>query len=378
MHVPFREKHLFQLLKLYDQETKPLDFIVMTYFREMKQLGSKDRAYINDTAYNLIRWQGLYGYLLGSKASWESCLRLMQEKKPESFLEDTSIPLHVRVSFPESLFREICASHGEKAAVDICLALNYPAPTTVRANALKGTREALLKRFQEKDFQVVVSKQAPCGIQFLKKINFFELQEFRDGFFEVQDEASQMAAELVEKKLHAQVLDFCAGSGGKTLALAPKFEGTGQIHLHDIRQKALFEARKRLRRAGIQNAQILHASEVKKLKNLKGRMDIVLVDAPCTGTGTLRRNPDMKWKYTEEMVDRLQAEQRAIFADAFTYLKPGGQILYMTCSILKKENEDQAAHFLATLPLKEEKRFQSVPKQGEMDGFFAVSFRRDS
>jgi len=378
MHIPFREKHLFQLLQLYDRETKPLDFIVMTYFREMKQLGSKDRAFINDTAYALIRWRGLYSHLLGSKASWESCYRLMQEKKPESFLEDTSIPLHIRVSFPIELFHEIVASWGEKEAVNICLALNYPAPTTVRANALVIDREKLFKRFQELGFQVTPSKQAPCGIQFLKKINFFELQEFRDGCFEVQDEASQMAAELVEKRLGSQVLDFCAGSGGKTLAFAPKFERTGQIHLHDIRQHALLEAKKRLRRAGIQNAQILHASEVKKLKNLKNRMDIVLVDAPCTGIGTLRRNPDMKWKYTPDMLERLVAEQRQIFSDACTYVKPGGQLLYMTCSILKRENEDQVAHFLQTLPITEEKRFQTVPKQGEMDGFFAVSFRRNA
>jgi 16S rRNA (cytosine967-C5)-methyltransferase len=375
MQIPFRDKHLFSLLELYDQsETRPLDFIVMSYFRQNKQLGSKDRAFISEMAYTLIRWRGLYQRLLGPKATWADCYKYLLEKKPESFLDDESLALFHRVSFPEELFSEIEDSWGRKEAVSICLALNEAAPTSIRVNSLKIDRASLLQQFQEKGLQVA-PLESTSGIQFLKKINFFELEEFKKGYFEVQDEASQQVADMVQLLPKQTVLDFCAGSGGKTLAFAPKLAKTGQIYLHDIRQHALYEAKRRLKRAGIQNAQIIHASEEKKLKNLKKRMDVVVVDAPCSGTGTFRRNPDMKWKFSKTMLQRLIQEQREIFSQALEYLKPGGQILYITCSILKKENEDQVAFFLKEHALTEEKRFQSKPMKGKMDGFFASSMK---
>lgn len=377
--VNFRHNHLVELLCLYEKQTKPLDFVVSDYFRSHKALGSKDRAYIAETIYALIRWKGLYDYLLQEQnyISWEKRIELLHQKNPDSFLDDESIPLHIRLSFPEVLFSEIVASFGPEVAKSICFACNSPAPTCIRVNIQKISREALLAKFKEQKFDVSLSKESSLGIIFHKKINFFGLQEFRDGLFEIQDEASQLVASMAKPAKTNRVLDFCAGAGGKTLAFAEALGGTGQIYLHDIRQGALLEAKKRLKRAGIQNAQIIHESEKVKLKALKKKMNVVFVDVPCSGTGTLRRNPDMKWKFSLEMLNRLASEQRVIFEQALSYLHPEGRIIYATCSILKKENQDQVEHFLKTYPLQVEGEiFQSTPKKGEKDGFFAVCFKK--
>lgn len=369
MTKPFREHHLLAFFEAYEKENRPLDLALHHYFRAHKSLGAKDRAFIAETVYGLVRWRGLLDALCLGEASWEKRLRLWQQGK----LQGDDLPLHVRLSFPKTLFDLFVASHGLEKAQEICLASNQPAPTTVRANALKTTREALMQLWRPR-YEIVPCETAPYGITFLKKINFFELPEFKQGLFEVQDEGSQILASLVQVKPGDAVLDYCAGSGGKTLAFAPLMENRGQIYLHDIRTHALAECRKRLRRAGIQNAQVAPAEDA-KLKKLKKRMDWVLVDAPCTGTGTLRRNPDMKWKFSLEMLQRLVGQQRTIFERALSYVRPGGHIVYGTCSILKEENESQMAHFLQTYPLERVGTLlQSLPSEGGMDGFFAVVF----
>jgi 16S rRNA C967 or C1407 C5-methylase (RsmB/RsmF family) len=201
---------------------------------------------------------------------------------------------------------------------------------------------------------------------FHQKINFAELPEFQEGLFEIQDEASQLISMLVEATPKQQVLDYCAGSGGKTLAFAPLLKNSGQIYLHDIRPQILLKAKKRLCRAGIQNVQFC-------LPKHKKSMDWVLVDAPCTGSGTLRRNPDMKWKFDSSLLNRLVAEQRQIFEQALEYLKPSGKIVYATCSLFPQENQDQIQYFQEKFGLKLAKEvFQSFPEKNGMDGFFAA------
>jgi 16S rRNA (cytosine967-C5)-methyltransferase len=262
-------------------------------------------------------------------------------------------------------------SHGEEKACDLCRISNKPAPTTVRANPIKITREALMDRWKTR-FKITPCSHSELGIVFLEKTNFFSLTEFQEGLFEVQDEGSQLLSKLMQVQPGQQVMDYCAGSGGKTLAFANQMQGKGQIFVHDIRTHALMEARKRLRRAGIQNAQTIEA-ESPNLKKIKKKMDWILVDAPCSGTGTMRRNPDMKWKFTEEMLVRLVGQQRVIFEKALSFLKPGGHIVYATCSMLKDENQDQIAHFLKTYPIDiVGEPFQSLPTEGGMDGFYGV------
>lgn len=372
--LPFREHHLFELLYAYDSQKLPLDLCINQYFRKHPALGSKDRAFIAETTYSLVRWQGLLDYL-APDSTWEERFEVLQNSEIPELIKNQEIPLHNRVSFPEYLFDLIKASHGEEKAIELCLVSNVPAPTTIRVNTLKITRDELFKRWNT-EYDISPTKVSPEGIVFHKKINFFQLPEFKAGLFEVQDEGSQLLAQLVQTKPGDLVLDYCAGSGGKTLAFAPLMQNKGQIYVHDIRPWALLEARKRLKRAGIQNGQLL-LPDSPQLTKLKKKMDWVLVDAPCTGTGTLRRNPDMKWKFEPDTLYRLIGQQRTIFEKALSFLKPRGKIVYATCSLLKEENQEQMEHFIKTYDLTiEQEPFQSLPSEGGMDGFFAVVLRR--
>lgn len=369
----FRTNHLLSLLEGYEQQKAPIDFYVSCYFRNHKALGSKDRAYISEEVYRIIRWKLLCDHFV--YPDWEERINWMKLGDPKRYLDDETIPLHVRYSLPQVLMDEFIASWGLEKAKAIALACLEPAPTCIRANLLRTTRDELLQKLVAQEFNVSAAVESPTGIYFHKKENFFCLPEFKEGLFEVQDEGSQHVAQLVMARPNNHVLDFCAGSGGKTLAFAPNLKGTGQIYLHDIRLHALHEARKRLKRAGIQNAQIVPDTDEKKLKKLKKTMDWVLVDAPCTGTGTLRRNPDMKWKYTQEMLLRIVSTQRVIFEQALSYVKPGGHIVYATCSILQQENRQQLEHFLTHYPLQlVGEPFECVPEIGKKDGFFGAVF----
>ncbi len=372
---PFREHHLIQLLTAYGEQNLPLDLHVSYYFRDNKALGSNDRAELAELVYGIIRWKALLDFLSPGPFSWETRIDTFKRINPLDYLDKDDIPLNIRVSFPKVLFDLIVDSHGIDKATDLCLISNQQAPTTVRINPLKTSRDAMLKRWNQ-IYDISPCSFAPNGIVFHKKIAFFGLPEFKEGLFEVQDEGSQLLAELMQVKKGQQVMDYCSGSGGKTLAFAHRMGGTGQIYLHDIRERALQESRIRLRRAGIQNAQVVQSDD-SKLKKLKKQMDWVLVDAPCTGTGTMRRNPDMKWNFDAETLERLIGQQRMIFEKALSYLKPEGKIVYATCSILKQENDFQLEHFKKTYQLEcDGLPFQSLPSTGGMDGFYGVVLKR--
>jgi 16S rRNA (cytosine(967)-C(5))-methyltransferase len=371
----FREHHLMEIWSGYEHQHLPLDLFISRYFRLHKAIGSKDRGYIAESLYGLIRWKGLVDYISNGRMDLDRRLKIYRELDFDSIFEDPSIPLHIKVSFPEVLFNAISGTHGEEKATEICRDSNFPAPTTIRVNALKTTRDELLRRWQGV-YEISPCLHSPWGIVFHKKINFFTLPEFQQGLFEVQDEGSQLLASLVAAAPSEHVLDYCAGSGGKTLAFAPHMNNTGQIYLHDIRSHALQECRRRLKRAGIQNVQIVGEDD-QRLKKMKKRMDWVLADVPCSGTGTLRRNPDMKYKFDEDTVPRLVGLQRQIFEKALSFLKPDGKIVYATCSILQEENQQQIEHFKSTYGLTViGEPFQSLPAKGTMDGFFAAVMAR--
>ncbi len=375
MHRPFREHHLLQSLFAFDKQTLPLDVFLRRYFQTHKAVGSKDRKEICETIYGMIRWRGLLDHFAKEPLNWENRLAAFQTFSPHESHRDLSIPTHIRASFPKTFYQLLSDSLGEEKAFEFCLICNETAPTTVRVNLLKTTREALLEKWRGK-YRVSPCKYSLTGIRFEEKINFFASEEFKAGLFEVQDEASQLIADLVAIQPGERFLDYCAGSGGKSLAIAPKLQGRGQIFIHDIRDFALQEAKKRMKRAGIQNVHPLPFDSPNK-NSIKGRMDWVLVDAPCSGTGTLRRNPDMKWKFDEAMIPRIVEQQREIFTEALNYLKPGGHIIYATCSILPQENENQAAYFLEKFSLEQVgKPLSTFPTNGGMDGFFGVVFKK--
>lgn len=374
MKLPFREHHLLNLLNAFEKQQMPLDLFISIYFRENSALGSKDRAEISEAVYSMIRWKGLIDYFAPKPLSWANRYSLFKEFNPKDHLLSQEIPIHVRCSFPQELFGLIQKSHGAELAQKICLASNTPAPTTIRVNSLKTTRESLLSQWR-KLYDVSPCPHSPWGIIFHRKIHFYSMPEFKEGLFEIQDEGSQLVAQMIGALPGQHVLDFCSGSGGKTLAFAPAMENKGQIYLHDVRPRILAEAKKRLKRAGIQNAQILTPSST-NLKKLKKKMDWVLVDAPCTGTGTLRRNPDMKWRFQHETLQRLVGQQRVIFEKALSFLHPQGCIIYATCSILQEENQEQIEHFGKVHGLKVRGTpFQSIPAVGQMDGFYAAALQ---
>lgn len=379
MKESFRDHHLFKLLYGYENQDLPLDLYISHYFRDHRSLGPKDRGYIADTIYHLIRWQGLLDHLSSpSPATWENRLNAQRNALLAGYLQDEKIPPHIRVSFPASLFEMIAANFGEQKALELCLSCNSAAPTTVRANRIKTTREELLTTWQAMGYEVQACEKSENGIQFLKKISLFSLPEFKEGLFEVQDEASQLVSQMIEPQIGDHIMDYCAGSGGKTLAFAPATKNSGQIYLHDIRPWILGEAKKRLKRAGIQNAQVVLPDDEAKLKKLKKNMNWVFVDAPCSGIGTLRRNPDMKWKLDKDSIMRLVGQQRMIFEKALSFLKPGGRIVYATCSFLPEENEQQTEHFCKTYQLAiDGKPFTSLPLDGGMDGFYSVVLKKE-
>ncbi len=371
----FRRHHQIAILKGFEAQRLPLDLFIMDYCRAHKALGAKDRKVIVNAVYGITRWRALLDYLIDNTPTWEARSDLYATFDPADYFQRDDIPWHVRCSFPKKLFDLIAADYGEEKAFTICLISNTIAPTTIRVNGLKTTRDELLHRWNGL-FQVTPCPHSPVGVTFNQNVNFRALEEFRQGLFEVQDEGSQLVAALVQAKPGDTVLDYCAGSGGKTLAVAVSMAGKGQIYLHDIRKEALAEARRRLRRAGIQNAQVIH-DDSPHLAKLKKNCDWVLVDAPCSGTGTLRRNPDMKWRFATEWITRLQGQQRTIFEKALSFVKPNGHIVYATCSLLKAENEQQLEHFMNTYNLTlVGPPFKSLPIEQGMDGFFGAVLTR--
>ncbi|NGX39648.1 MAG: Ribosomal RNA small subunit methyltransferase B [Chlamydiae bacterium] len=377
MKKTFREYHILRALNAYDFHNAPLDVHLSKYFRENRAIGSKDRKEIGEAIYAMIRWLALIDHFCEEQRDWESRYHAYRKLSIKKCLTNSSIPPHIRVSCPKILFTPLRSHFGEEKALELCQVNNTRAPTTIRVNVLKTNRQTLLSSWKD-SFSATPTKHSVWGVQFEDRHNFSTFESFKQGHFEVQDEASQLIANLVEAKPGDQVLDYCAGAGGKTLAFAHKLQGRGQIYLHDIRALPLTKAKRRLKRAGIENAQILQ-SHSSNLENLKGKMDWILLDVPCSGSGTLRRNPDLKWKFTPELLKRLIAEQRKIFTEALPFLGPKGKIVYATCSILPEENEEQCSHFQETYGFDLcGKPFRSLPTEGGMDGFYGVTLTRSS
>jgi 16S rRNA (cytosine967-C5)-methyltransferase len=371
----FREHHLLQIFESFETSILPLDLFLSHYFRAHKAIGSKDRKAISEALYGIIRWRALLDFLCEKPLSWDKRIAMYHAINPLDYLSDAKIPLHIRLSFPKNYFDYLSSFFSEKELEAFCLASNTKAPTTVRVNLLKTTREELLEKWKG-SYKVFPCRYAKTGITFEEKINFFTLAEFKQGLFEVQDEGSQLIAELIDAKPKEQILDYCSGSGGKSLAFAPSMQRSGQIYLHDIRKRALEEAKRRLCRAGIQNAQFF---PTEKSSLYYGKIDSVLLDVPCSGSGTLRRNPDMKWKFDPLKISNLVQEQREIFDQALKYVRPGGKIIYATCSVFPQENEEQVKFFQEKYNLSvNSELFRSFPKVGEMDGFFGAVLTKTS
>jgi 16S rRNA (cytosine967-C5)-methyltransferase len=322
----------------------------------------------------------------------------------QSLMHIHDAPANIIVGCPAELFDLLVEDYGQEEAIRMCLVNNTQAPVFARINPLKvRSRAEFVKHMSEKygpqtaetqekmeemDKQqqhglkearkimgleadgITLCKHSSLGVKFSKRHNFRELEEYKNGWFEIQDEASQVVSQLVEAKPSQQVMDYCCGAGGKTLGFAHRMEGKGMIHMVDVRSEILQEAKKRLRRAGIQNIMPMD-TEHPHLPKLTAKMKWLLVDVPCTGTGTVRRNPELRLKVNRAWVDRLIKEQRTIFDTAIKYLGKGGHVIYATCSVLNRENEYQIAHFTKRYNLSVVKTYKVLPEAGEHDGMFA-------
>lgn len=377
----FQLEHIAEILTDYHGRDKPpnMDTFIHRYIKRHREIDApKNRLQIIDGVFGVLRWKILINYLirdsqLNGRALWLERARIYQNLHFPTILLQQSIPAQIRLSCPSFLYDTLVADYGEKETFQICKVIQGQAPVYARVNPLKTTRDELVKKLLLKKVKVEPSVQTEFGIAFAKRLNITAISEWRDGYFELQDESSQIVASLVEAKPGQLVCDYCAGSGGKTLAFAHLLEGKGQIYVCDNRNFVLTEAKRRFKKAGISNVNPLLIGHP-HLNKLKHKMDWVLADVPCSGTGTLRRNPDAKYKIDKEFVERMLVLQREIFEAAVELMKlsADARILYSTCSILKCENEKQIEYFEKEYDLVVDKVVQSLPKANSNDGFFAA------
>lgn len=337
--------------------------------------GSGDRAAIGNLVYDALRKRSSLAWRMSGDTPWHLALgvavfewdetpaslnaafaddRHAPPPIPDGFLaaDLAAAPEHVCADIPEWLAPELAVALGPDWVAE-GEALSGRPPLDMRVNTLKASCEKVLQRLSR--LGVAPTPHSPVGLRIQPSAgarrhpNVQTEEAFQRGRFEVQDEGSQLCALLVGAKPGEQVLDLCAGAGGKTLALAACMNNRGQIHATDSDKSRLAPIYERLKRAGVRNAQV-HAPEPGGLVELAVQMDRVLVDAPCTGTGVWRRRPDAKWRVTPDAVAKRVGEQDAVLADAARFVKPGGALVYATCSLLPSENDQRVAAFLAAHP----------------------------
>jgi 16S rRNA (cytosine967-C5)-methyltransferase len=348
--------------------------------------GSGDRAAIGNLVFDCLRTRASAAYAMGEASPRALVLRTLvtgwgltpeevaalagagpHAPEPVSEAELAGLrralpadtPAYIRGDYPDWLSPEFERVFGADAAEEGA-ALARRAPVDLRVNTLKADRDKVLKALRR--FDPAATPHSPVGVRIAQppgpgKSPHVEAEPGHGkGWYEVQDEGSQLVTLLSGAKPRRQVIDLCAGAGGKTLALAALMENTGQLYAYDADRMRLRPIFERLKRAGVRNVQVLPAADREALTKLDDRMDLVLIDAPCTGSGVWRRRPDAKWRLSPQMLEARQAEQRAVLDEGAALVKPGGRLAYITCSVLPSENRDQVEAFLMRQP-----EFQLIP-----------------
>ncbi|MDE2093818.1 MAG: RsmB/NOP family class I SAM-dependent RNA methyltransferase [Burkholderiales bacterium] len=355
----------------------PADGVVSDFFRQHRTLGMRERHTLAETTYTVLRERLLYQHLAQSgKGEMERRLAVLAWQGNEAFLRaalsDTeqqwlaqvgtidraALPDKLRHNLPEWLAQRLQAALGDEFW-PLVEAMNQSAPLDLRVNAFKAKRDEVQAAFKAEGIEALPTPYSPLGLRIAGKPALHKLAVFLRGDVEVQDEGSQLLALMLGAKRSEMVADFCAGAGGKTLALGAEMRNTGRLYAFDTSGHRLASLKPRLARSGLSNVypvQIAHERD-ERIKRLAGKLDRVLVDAPCSGLGTLRRNPDLKWRQTPQSVDELRVKQAAILASAARLVKPGGRLVYATCSLLDAENEEIAQAFTA----ERDRDFKAVP-----------------
>ena len=343
----------------------PADGVVSDFFRQHRTLGIRERHTLAETTYTVLRERLLYQHLAQSGKgemerrlavlAWqgnEGFLRAALNETEQQWLEQVSqvdrstLPEKLRHNLPQWLAERLQAAVGDEFW-PLVNAMNQGAGLDLRVNTFKAKRDDVQAAFKAEGIDAVFTRYSPLGLRINGKPALHKLDVFMRGDVEVQDEGSQLLALMVGAKRGEMVADFCAGAGGKTLALGAEMRNTGRLYAFDTSGHRLASLKPRLARSGLSNvypAQIAHERD-DRIKRLSGKLDRVLVDAPCSGLGTLRRNPDLKWRQTPQSIDEMRVKQAAILASAARLLKPGGRLVYATCSLLEAENEEIAKAF---------------------------------
>ncbi len=402
----------------------PADSIVSRYFRDHRSLGPRERATLAETVYTVLRKKLLFDHFAPSGSGpKERRLAILGFHGPRDFLmsalseqeknwlaqidtiQGSDLMERHRHNLPEWLVKPLKEQLGDGfwPMVD---ALNQPAPLDLRINTLNDKRPELQKELKAAGIKSTITPYSPWGLRLQDKPQLAKVDAFVRGAIEVQDEGSQLLALLLDAKRGEMVVDFCAGAGGKTLAIGATMRNTGRLYAFDTAAHRLDALKPRLARSGLSNvhpAAIAHERD-DRVKRLAGKIDRVIVDAPCSGLGTLRRNPDLKWRQSPQSVAEMTVKQAAILQSAARLLKPGGRLLYATCSILPQENEEiaqafstankeftplavgeilsnlklEAAPSLCSGPLTGLEYLRLWPHRHATDGFFAAAWVRNA
>lgn len=396
---------------------RPADAALSAWFRANPLLGARDRGFIADTVFAVLRHLRRLEQLAGSREPRKLILcalvsvfgrnvRALQghlrSEEPAWLAEvkqqEATLPEAVRLSLPDWLYERLEAAYGTEETSRIALALLDPAPLDLRVNALLAKRDEVIITLRASGLEAAATPISPIGLRLRGKPSLERHSLLKSGFIEVQDEGSQIVAMLAEPRRGQMIVDFCAGAGGKTLAMGAMMRSEGRLYAFDTSERRLANLKPRLKRSGLSNVhpQRIDSETDNRVKRLAGKIDTVLVDAPCSGTGTLRRNPDLKWRMGPQALEELAAKQLSILKSAARLAKPGGRLVYATCSLLPEENEAVLEAFLAAVPgwrmadmgeiltrlgLSLEHSggtLRLLPSQQGCDGFFAAALVRES
>lgn len=400
----------------------PADVLMKLFFKSSPHLGVRDRGLIAEGIYYALRHYASLRWAMRpvhpDRAPRLAALVTLARQHGIEALPPNSIgreegplknilaakiedaPAHVRAELPQWLFDLIEAQYDDTAV--LYPAMLEGAPLDLRVNLLKANREEVLAELEKNGVQAFATPYSPDGIRLPTKPGLTQWPIYKDGLVDVQDEGSQLIARLVHPHRREMICDFCAGAGGKTLAMGALMRSTGRLYAFDVNEKRLNGMLPRMRRAGLSNVHPIAIRNEKdnRVKRLQGKFDRVLIDAPCSGTGTFRRNPDLKWRLSPAEMDRINEIQKNILEEASKLVKAGGRLVYATCSMIRRENQDVVEAFLAAHPewhlvpalevLAQQgitfdpeaaKRFgdyfQMLPHVHNTDGFFAAVLVRD-
>ncbi|MES2481520.1 MAG: RsmB/NOP family class I SAM-dependent RNA methyltransferase [Pseudomonadota bacterium] len=348
----------------------PADSVVSRYFRDHRSLGPRERATLAETAYTVLRRKLRFDHFAPSGSGpRERRLAILGFAGPRDFLKSAltdqernwldqcdavrteDLMERHRHNLPEWLVQPL----KEQVGADfwpLAESLNAPAPLDLRVNTLMAKREEVQAELRKAGIASLPTPYSPWGLRLSDKPALTKLEVFTRGAIEVQDEGSQLLAALLDAHRGEMVVDFCAGAGGKTLAIGAAMRNTGRLYAFDTSAHRLDALKPRLARSGLSNvhpAAIAHERD-ERIKRLAGKIDRVIVDAPCSGLGTLRRNPDLKWRQSPQSIAEMAVKQAAILASAARLLKPGGRLVYATCSLMREENEAIAEGFSSQNP----------------------------